>query len=157
MLDIQNGCYDVCNNCHIGGKCCSSFDKINAPVLNNDELIKIREMLNSDDFYEVVDRNIYKLKLNNNECIFLKNGRCLIYKNRPLDCKLYPFDIIKKDFKYYVVLYQLDCISDCKIVDDFNCIDDLIDKIKPWIEDYTDDRNYTKMKKLNYRIIKQIS
>ncbi len=157
MLDIKSGCYDVCNYCSNGGRCCSSFDRINAPVLNNEEMIKIREILNSNNFYEIVDKKIYIMKLNNNKCIFWRNGRCSIYKNRPLDCRLYPFDIIKKDSKYYLVLYQLDCISDYKIVEDFNCIDNLIDEIKPWIEAYIDDRNYTKMKKLKYRIIKLIS
>ncbi len=157
MLEIQNGCYDVCNHCCVGGRCCSSFDIINSPVLNNDEMTKIREILNSDEFYIAVDKNIYKLKTNNNKCIFLKNGRCSIYENRPLDCRLYPFDIIKKDSKYYLILYQLDCTSDYKIVDDVNCVNNLIDKIRPWIEDFTDNRNYTKMKNLKYIIIKQIS
>jgi Fe-S-cluster containining protein len=120
-------------------------------------MTKIREILNSDEFYIAVDKNIYKLKTNNNKCIFLKNGRCSIYENRPLDCRLYPFDIIKKDSKYYLILYQLDCTSDYKIVDDVNCVNNLIDKIRPWIEDFTDNRNYTKMKNLKYIIIKQIS
>ena len=58
MQDIQNGCYDVCTNCFTGGNCCSSFDRINAPVLNKQELIQLREVLKSDDFYD--DDNLYK-------------------------------------------------------------------------------------------------
>ena len=38
MKDIQNGCYDICTTCFVGGNCCSSFDRINAPVLNKQEL-----------------------------------------------------------------------------------------------------------------------
>ena len=95
MQDTQSGCYSVCTNCHIDGNCCSLFDKINAPVLNKEELIQLREVLKSDDFYDVVDNN-------------------------------------------------------------FDCLDDLIEKIKPWIIEYTDDRNYTKMKRLKYTVIKEI-
>ena len=156
MHDIQNGCYDVCTNCFTGGNCCSSFDRINAPVLNKQELIQLKEVLKSDDFYDVVDDNLYKIRLNNNECIFLKNGRCQVYDYRPLDCKLYPFDIIKKNSKYYLVLYQLGCIEEYTVVDNFDCLNDLVEKIKPWIIDYTDDRNYTKMKRLKYKVIKEI-
>ena len=58
---------------------------------------------------------------------FLKNGRCIIYNYWPLYCKLYPFDIIKKYSKYYLVLYQLDCIEDYKVVDNFDCLDNLIE------------------------------
>lgn len=99
---------------------------------------------------------MYKIRLINNECIFLKNGRCQVYNYRPLDCKLYPFDIIKKDLKYYLVLYQLGCIKDYTVVDNFDCLDYLIEKVKPWIIQYTDDRNYTKMKRLKYTVIKEI-
>lgn len=156
MQDLQNGCYDVCTNCLTGGICCSSFDKINAPVLNKEELIQLREILKNNDFYDVVDSNLYKIKLNNDECVFLKNGRCQVYNHRPLDCRLFPFDILKKDTKYYLVLYQLGCIEEYTVVDNFDCLDNLIEKVKPWIIDYTDDRNYTKMKKLEYKVIKEI-
>jgi len=156
MQDMQNGCYDVCTNCFTGGECCSSFDRINAPVLNKQELMRLMEVLKKNDFYDVVDDNLYKLRLNNNECIFLKSGRCSIYTHRPLDCRLFPFDIIKKDSKYYLILYKLDCFEGYKVVDNFDYLDDLIEKMKPWIIDYTDDRISEKMKSLKYKVIKEI-
>lgn len=127
MQDMHSGCYSVCADCFTGGNCCSSFNKINAPVLNKQELIQLREVLKNDEFYDVVDDNLYKMRLNNNKCIFLINGRCSIYQYRPTDCKLYPFDIIKKDSKYYLILYQLGCIEEYTLVDNFDCLDDLVD------------------------------
>jgi len=35
-------------------------------------------------------------------------------------------------------------------------IDNLIQSVMPWIEQFTDERNYTKMKKLKYEVIKEI-
>ena len=58
--------------------------------------------------------------------------------------------------KYYLILYQLGCVEEYTVVDNFDCLDDLIEKIKPWIIDYTDDRNYIKMKRLKYKVIKEI-
>ena len=31
------------------------------------------------------------VKQNKNGCIYFKNGKCIIYKQRPLACKIYPF------------------------------------------------------------------
>lgn len=46
--------------------------------------------------FNKVNANIYHIKTFNNECVFYKNGKCIIYDYRPIDCKLYPYDIIKK-------------------------------------------------------------
>ena len=62
MQDKKDGCYDVCTNCLTGGNCCSSFDRINAPVLNKEELIQLREILKNNDFYDIVDDNLYKIR-----------------------------------------------------------------------------------------------
>lgn len=156
MNDFSDGCYDTCSNCINIKNCCSSFDKINAPVLNKDELLKIKRIVKKNDFYEILSDNLFRLKLSDNDCIFFKNGKCSIYGARPLDCKLFPFDIIKHDLKYYLIIYKLRCINDEQYAQNFELLDSLIKNVKPWIEDYTDDRNYTKMKELKYRVIKEI-
>ena len=155
MENTKRGCFNICSNCMLDINCCSVFDKINSPVLNKEELIKIREFLKNDNFYDVIDENLFKLKVKNNKCIFLNNGKCTIYNYRPIDCKLYPFDIIKKDSKYYLILYSLNCIEN-KIEYETKSINSLIDSLYPWIDDFTDERNYTKMKTLKYKIIKEI-
>lgn len=38
-------------------------------------------------------------------CIFAKNNRCIIYKNRPFDCRIYPLDIQKIKNSYYWIIY----------------------------------------------------
>lgn len=150
------GGYKDCTNCNLVEKCCSTFDEINSPVLNKEELTKIRNTLLNDDFYIKLSDELYQLKTNNNQCIFYQNGKCSIYDLRPTDCKLYPFDIIKKDLKYYLIIYLLDCIDSTKLIKENANLDDLVNYILPWIEEFTDERNYTKMKKLEYRIIKEI-
>lgn len=37
------------------------------------------------------ENKLLRLKQNGRECIFLKNGECSIYENRPKICKLYPY------------------------------------------------------------------
>lgn len=43
-----------------------------------------------------------------------------------------------------------------KIIMEAGNLDVLVDSIKPWLDEFTDDMNYTKMKKLKYKVIKQI-
>ncbi len=150
------GCYNTCNNCNLLGSCCTSFNKINAPVLNMEEMFEIKENTYRDDFYESVDNNLFLLKTKDNHCIFYKDGKCDIYDCRPVDCRLFPFDIIKKDYNYYLVLYLLDCMDSEKLIEEAGNIDELVDSIKPWIGEFTYDMNYTKMKNLKYKIIRQI-
>lgn len=154
MSDI--GCYNTCNNCNLSGRCCTSFNEINVPVLNMEEILKIMEKTCRDDFYEEVDNKALLLKTEDSHCVFYKDGKCDIYDYRPVDCRLFPFDIIKKDCNYYLILYLLDCMNSEKIIMEAGNLDVLVDSIKPWIDEFTDDMNYTKMKKLKYKVIKQI-
>ena len=41
------------------------------------------------------DKERLSIKSIDGTCFFYKDGRCTIYKNRPLDCRLFPFDIIE--------------------------------------------------------------
>lgn len=150
----KEGTFNKCTDCNLCINCCMKFDKINSPVLNKDEV----ELISKDyiDFYNYVDENLYTLKTIDNRCIFYKDDRCIIYKDRPLDCKLYPFDIIKKDNKYLLILYKLSCIDIDLFIKNAPLVDSIVDKIKPWIREFTNENNYTKMKDYQYLVVKEI-
>ena len=150
------GCFTQCTSCPTKGGCCASFNKINSPTLNKDELNNIKKRIKNDQFYKKINENLFQLKVKNKKCIFYQNNNCIIYHERPIDCKLYPFDIIKKDENYYLIIYLLDCININNFITENHNIDRLVNLVTPWIENFTDKRNFTKMKKLNYRIIKKI-
>ena len=93
----NEGCFKECTNCSKVPNCCANFNLIDAPTLNKEEVKKISCFVKNNDFFNIKENNIYTLKTVGNKCIFFVNNQCLIYKNRPLDCKLFPFDLIKKD------------------------------------------------------------
>jgi len=44
---------------------------------------------------------IYEMrKRENGKCVYLENNRCNIYKNRPLICRFYPFELSSNGGKY---------------------------------------------------------
>ena len=75
---------------------------------------------------------------------------------RPNDCRLFPFDIIKKEQKYYLILYKISCINIEKYKTNIEATDKIVNKIIPWISDFTDSNNYNKLSKFDYEIIKEI-
>jgi Fe-S-cluster containining protein len=41
--------------------------------------------------YLITDNRLLRLKKSKGQCIFLKNGECSIYENRPKICQMYPY------------------------------------------------------------------
>lgn len=64
--------------------------------------------------------NTIKKKENSTECVFWdgQTGKCQIYDVRPIDCKLYPFDIMKIDNIYHWIVYSCNKESDWKWSED---------------------------------------
>lgn len=152
----KDGTFQHCTNCSSNPICCSNFNKINAPALNREELQKIKQFVENEEFYNRLEENLYSIKIKEDKCIFYRNNKCIIYDNRPIDCRLYPFDIIKLEDKYYLILYLLECINSKNLEEEHSRIDSIIGDVIPWINQFTDERNFTKMKDKKYKIIKEI-
>ena len=152
----NNRCFQYCSNCKLSSNCCTNFKKINAPVCNYKEIKKIKEKTNLDKFYNIIDKDLYTLKIKEGKCIFFVNHKCNIYNIRPTDCRLFPYDIVNLNNKYYLILYKLNCINIENFLNIPNSIESLIKDILPWISNFTDKRNYDKMNKIDYVILKEI-
>jgi|GEM_PF-1244872 len=43
-------------------------------------------------------------------CPFLmRDGLCMIHESKPVDCRLFPFDIVKTDGEFFWIVWKLDC------------------------------------------------
>jgi Fe-S-cluster containining protein len=74
--------------------------------------ISKRTNLDADDFTEgpSQNRNFLSLKAYKGKCYFYDSGRCSIYEDRPLDCRLFPFDIVQaEDGNFYWIVYNEFC------------------------------------------------
>jgi hypothetical protein len=38
-------------------------------------------------------------------CVYKKENKCTFYKDRPLDCRMFPLDIIEEDNVYYWIIF----------------------------------------------------
>jgi Fe-S-cluster containining protein len=114
----------ACANCPVHFVCCSVSSRggiVDAPYLLPDDITAIAETtgLNEDEFVEhrvntITGNAVSFVKTPESVgCRFhdVKSGRCNIYNARPLDCRLYPLDIMLIDGRYFWILREYCRIS----------------------------------------------
>lgn len=162
---MEIGTYKQCSDCKIKDNCCNSFkDNIDNVMLDEKEYLNIIEKFNIDkpeNYFSKLDKSIYNIKTNENGvCSFYKDGKCQIYNYRPNDCRLYPFDVIKKGQDYYLILYKLKCLNENEFIQESMRIQEIINNIQPWIDKYANENNYPKLKQKidneDYMVIRKI-
>jgi Fe-S-cluster containining protein len=120
-LEMENekkfeGFEKLCTSCKHQGCCTNS----SAPLVFLHDLNALKNIGKSGSEYlqevTIKDKKVKTIKKKNNSniCIFWDENerKCLIYKNRPFDCRAYPFDICLIDGKYYWIVYSCNSDSD---------------------------------------------
>jgi Fe-S-cluster containining protein len=84
-------------------KCCKVGKLFGSPILDYKEAKKIKSYTKEIKFKSGKTYFILKEGKKGNDCIFLKDGKCKIEKNKPLDCLCYPIKAIhSKDKIVYI-------------------------------------------------------
>ncbi len=104
-----------CRKCN---ECCKfrAGEEYFAPVFTEEELAKIEkdsEKANFNQFGTVKQAKLVKINDDLFACPFysVDNGLCAIYKNRPFDCRIYPFLVARKNNKVYLTAFREACPS----------------------------------------------
>lgn len=132
-VNLIDGVFDFCTKCHEERKvCCCASDKIDMPVFLHNELGQIRNQLADrttpkNNFSQSIakpfnespvrqmKRDIQKGSdgIEHSKCHFFDENekRCQIYSGRPIDCKIFPYDIRKnnKTQEYVIGYYSALC------------------------------------------------
>lgn len=126
-LDLINGSYSFCAECYREkADCCCASDEVDMPVLLHDEASIIQSTVTNRSkrkmahFSTLIDhtpvRQIKREKCDGgggSHCHFYNctEKMCRIYEKRPVDCRLFPFDIVlnKATGEYEVGYYPALC------------------------------------------------
>ncbi len=154
------GTFLYCSNCK-KSECCTDFTNIDDPLITQQELKTIEEKTGKKDFAIKVTKNLYKIKTNKiGQCFFYENHKCQIYSYRPIDCRLYPFGIVNKENKYYLVLYKNPCkgfFANKDFIDEnISQIELLIKSFENILDEYVCENVSSKLNAKDYVIIKEI-
>lgn len=114
------GTFNLCHKCVNAKATCCSNPCVDSPMLLPNEVKEISKMTNKEinDFCKEIDfsvmhsdktlKSLYQMKRqkNSNACHFYKDCKCTIYDIRPIDCRIFPYDIkLEKDGNYYLIYY----------------------------------------------------
>ena len=99
---------ELCEKCeHVS--CCTGFD---APFLFENDIKKLSELGKEEFIEEIKVANMkvksLKKKSNSTNCVFWDERKrtCQIYEDRPFDCKMFPFDIMKIDEQIMWIVFS---------------------------------------------------
>lgn len=95
MSEFWNGCL-ICEN-----KCCN-LDVAHPLFVTQEEMECIKALCSNDEF-DSFNKSF--------PCFFLaEDGLCKIHGSKPIDCRLFPFDVMHVDGKFLWIVRELDCL-----------------------------------------------
>lgn len=110
------GTYSFCEKCPQSGVCCkkvSEGGRIERPIVFKKETKIISDYLKMtpDSFSEksTLSGDSRWVSANKKGCLFYQNKKCAIYPVRPLDCRLFPWDIYCENGKLVLIVYRALC------------------------------------------------
>lgn len=158
---------NLCADCKENGCCCSS-EKVDMPVMFSFECnnIQVKSKLDKSIFSENIksvikcDFDVYRMKSRKIEdklgqkkdaCYFYDGQKCTIYRDRPIDCRLFPFDI-KVENNEFVFGYHNICSEICgKNKDDIEKYNyftrPYIYLLRPYIKEFSSSKSSEKLRK----------
>lgn len=157
---VDKGTYQFCNTCVGKFDCCCNCQEIDMPILLPFEANEIARLQKRqvDEFATKLTEHLYQMRRTNNDknegCIFFINNKCSIYENRPIDCRLFPFDFKEIDGEYWVIYYD----KVCKVIPtDRDEIDicahnmrPLLELIMPYMSECSDPQFSERLKNQHY-------
>lgn len=175
--DNKLGTFDLCHNCVKKSATCCSNKCVDSPMLlpNEAEYIAKLKGLDISDFADLIDfkkmhndsglKGLYQMKRqdNSNACYFYQDSKCSIYDVRPIDCRIFPYDVkLESDGNYYLVYYLAnDCevknmdLGDLKIVSYNTRL--FLRLLLPYLREWTDEYCSSNLtEKENYKVICRI-
>lgn len=112
---VDKGTYQFCNGCIGKFNCCCNCETIDMPILLPFEAENISRITrkNIGTFANKLTNSLFQMKRTGDnekgECFFFQNNRCSIYNDRPIDCRMFPFDFKEIDGEYWIIYYNEIC------------------------------------------------
>lgn len=91
----------VCTHC---GRCCMDAEGWDRRVLLLEKDVTRLEEAGEQGFHEQTDggRFVAVMKKEDGRCVFLEENGCMVYENRPLLCRMYPFYVERQGDVYVI-------------------------------------------------------
>lgn len=155
--EIFKGTYKFCTGCPIDKNCCTG-KAVELPVITRAEAryISLVKGLPEYEYSIRSTNNLRELKAINDRCYFYQRGKCSIYNQRPIDCRLYPFDIYKDSSERFLLIsYTNACPKPINISRYIRTAKSLLRHLGPYLKEYAE-YNTPLLNEKEYRVIATI-
>ena len=133
------GHFSFCNNCPAHLNCCTG-KTVDPPVLtpNDVERITAKTGLSRDEFCQPIPGgHLSTMKAREGACYFYRQGRCTIYNVRPVDCRIFPFDIDRTTSGELVwIVYSSACPNEVDARQYLREVQPLLPLLQPYLEEF---------------------
>lgn len=169
--DLTHGAYGFCEECvKRDRKCCCANEDVDMPILLPFEVDNIckNNKIAQQEFCESRSQNLFQMKRRPipgtglNGCYFYNGERCTIYNDRPIDCRLFPFDIAFLDGEYKLIYYTSICqscigLSSSEVEEFSHIIKPLLTLMQPFLSECTFTQYNEKLRLHNYKVVGPLS
>ena len=135
----SSGHFSFCNNCPADLNCCTGKN-VDLPVLTPQDVQRIiaETGLNRDDFCQsVAGEQLSTMKAREGACHFYRKGKCTIYNVRPVDCRIFPFDIDRTTSGELVwIVYSSACPNQVDARKHLREVQPLLPLLQPYLEEF---------------------
>lgn len=169
--DLTQGSYGFCGECvKRNRKCCCANEDVDMPILLPFEIENISKAhkISPQEFCENRSQNLAQMKrrqisgTNLNGCYFYNGEKCTIYNERPIDCRLFPFDVAFIDGEYKLIYYTSICpscvgLSTSEVEEFSHNIKPLLSLMQPYLSESTFTQYNEKLRLHNFKVVGPLS
>ncbi len=156
-IEYFSGTFDFCDGCPSNKNCCTGKTVDKAMLTLEDiHTISKRTGLKPAEFSVPSKRSLSYMKVRNSECYFYQNKKCVIYDVRPLDCRLFPFDIQRYKNQLVLVWYHTACPKRINAEAYEEKVESLLHNLYPYMAEFAE--LYSPLlDKHKYKIVKPVA
>lgn len=132
------GTFHFCDGCLANKNCCTGKTVDKAILTPKDiRIISKKTGLHRSEFSTPTNGSLASMKVRGSECYFYQNRKCTIYNVRPVDCRLFPFDIRKNNkLESMLVWYSTACPKQINAESYEKSVKLLLNSLHPYSEEF---------------------
>ena len=134
--------FPFCKDCPADSNCCTG-KTVDLPILTPKDVEQIcrKTGFEARQFSIPADKPISKIRSRKGYCYFYKQGRCSIYRFRPVDCRLFPFDVhVNDEGEPVLALHLTACPHPIDAERFAGKAWALLDQIRPYLQEFAEYR-----------------
>ena len=133
------GSFSFCDGCPAHSNCCTG-KTVDLPILTPADTQRISEEtgIPRPDFCSETEGRLLTMRARpGGGCYFYRDGKCSVYDVRPIDCRMFPFDVERTESgQLAAIVYSTACPKPTDALKHAGRVGELLREIEPYLDEY---------------------